>query len=119
MYKIAAVGDRESVLVYKAFGMETVPASSSAEASSAIKRLADEEYTIIFLTEQLAVQMPELIAKYADRVSPAIILIPGSQGSLGIGMSAISAAVEQAVGADIFASSDAGRMENDEKRKDS
>ena len=109
MYRIAAVGDRESVLAYKAFGMETVPASTPEEASAAIKRLAEEDFTIIFLTEQLAVQLPELLAKYADQVSPAIIMIPGSKGSLGIGMEAISAADEQAVGADKFASSDAGK----------
>ena len=51
MYRIAAVGDRESVLAYKAFGMETVPASTPEEASAAIKRVAEEDFTVIFLTE--------------------------------------------------------------------
>ena len=100
MYKIGAVGDRESVLAFKAFGLETVPADTAEEARDAIRRMEDEEFSIIFLTEQLAEGRPELLAEYAEKPSPAI---PGSKGSLGIGMAAISAAVEKAVGADIFA----------------
>ena len=103
MYKIGAVGDRESVLAFKAFGLETVPADTPEEAKNAIRRMEDEEFSIIFLTEQLAEGLPELITEYAEKPSPAVIMIPGSKGSLGIGMAAISAAVEKAVGADIFA----------------
>ena len=105
MYKVAAVGDRESILAFKAFGFDTVPADSPAEAAAALKQLADAEYAIIYLTEQLAVEIPEELAKYAQQPMPAIILIPGGKGSLGVGMAAISSAVEKAVGADIFAGS--------------
>ena len=37
-----------------------------------------------------------------DQVTPAIILIPGKEGPLGIGMKNITSAVERAVGADIL-----------------
>ena len=42
------------------------------------------------------------IARYQDALTPAIILIPGKEGSLGIGMANIKTAVERAVGADIL-----------------
>ena len=44
----------------------------------------------------------EEIARYQDALTPAIILIPGKEGSLGIGMANIKTAVERAVGADIL-----------------
>ena len=39
--------------------------------------------------------------KYKDRLTPAVILIPGKGGSLGLAGHALQAAVERAVGADI------------------
>ena len=42
------------------------------------------------------------IDKYKDMAIPAIILIPGRDGSLGIGMKNVSRSVERAVGADIL-----------------
>ena len=42
------------------------------------------------------------IARYKDELTPAIILIPGKDGSLGIGMANVKSAVERAVGADIL-----------------
>ena len=40
--------------------------------------------------------------KYKDALTPAIILIPGREGSLGIGKNNIQRAIERAVGADIL-----------------
>ena len=45
--------------------------------------------------------MPDEIAKYDDKPSPAVILIPGKGGSLGVAQKALQSAVERAVGADI------------------
>ena len=54
------------------------------------------------MTEQLAAQLPAEIARYKDALTPAIVLIPGKEGSLGIGMDNVKTAVERAVGADIL-----------------
>lgn len=62
----------------------------------------DGETAIIYLTEQFAEQMQDEVKKYKDMVTPAIILIPGKSGSLGIGMKNITDSVERAVGADIL-----------------
>ena len=51
---------------------------------------------------QFAEQMQDEVKKYKDMVTPAIILIPGKSGSLGIGMKNITDSVERAVGADIL-----------------
>ena len=46
--------------------------------------------------------MQEEIDRYKDRLTPAVILIPGKEGSLGIGMENVKKSVERAVGADIL-----------------
>lgn len=103
MFKIAVLGDRESVLGFKALGLDVHSAETPAEARKTLHALAkDGETAIIYLTEQYAAEMPDEIAKYKDQVTPAIILIPGKAGSLGIGMKNITDSVERAVGADIF-----------------
>ena len=103
MYKIAVLGDRESVMGFKALGLEVITAEDSVSAKEILHEKAkDPEYAIIYITEQLAAEIPDEIDKYKDRLTPAIILIPGKAGSLGIGMENISSSVERAIGADIL-----------------
>ena len=102
MYKIAVLGDSDSVLGFKALGLEVCPVSTAEEGRAALHRLAKENYAILYMTEQLASQLKADVARYQDALTPAIILIPGKEGSLGIGMANIKTAVERAVGADIL-----------------
>lgn len=102
MYKIAVLGDRESVMGFKALGFETFPAASGDEARYILSRLAKGDYAVVYITEQLASDIEDEISKYKDSLTPAIILIPGKDGTLGIGMRAVHSAVERAVGADIL-----------------
>lgn len=102
MYKIAVMGDRDSVLGFRALGLEVFPCQEAAEARRTLHTLARTDYAVIYMTEQLAAQIPSEIERYKDNVTPAIILIPGRSGSLGLGSSALQSAVERAVGADIL-----------------
>ena len=102
MYKIAVLGDSDSVLGFRALGLEACPVSTPEEGREALHRMARENYAIIYITEQLASQIPAEITRYQDALTPAVILIPGKEGSLGIGMNNVKNAVERAVGADIL-----------------
>ncbi len=102
MYKIAVLGDSDSILGFKALGLDVFPVESVDKAKSTLHRLAKETYAIVYLTEQLAAHMDEELARYKDELTPAIILIPGKEGSLGIGMANVKKSVERAVGADIL-----------------
>ena len=102
MYRIAVIGDPDSVLGFKALGMEVCPAEDVEHGREALNRMARENYAIIYMTEQLASQLKHDIDRYKDALTPAIILIPGKEGSLGIGMANVTNAVERAVGADIL-----------------
>lgn len=101
-YRIAVLGDRESVLGFKALGLDVFPAETVENAKRTLLQLAKENYAVIYLTEQLAQYMPEELARYKDDLTPAIILIPSKEGSLGIGMANVKKSVERAVGADIL-----------------
>ena len=102
MYKIAVLGDQDSVLGFKALGLDVYPAESVEAGRETLHRLAREDYAIVYLTERLAAGLEPEIARYKDDLTPAIILIPGKDGSLGIGMAQVKKSVERAVGADIL-----------------
>ena len=102
MYKIAVMGDRDSIMGFMALGFETRSVDNPETAKKELHRMAKEDYAIIYMTEQLAAQIPDEINRYRKALTPAIILIPGKEGSLGIGISQVKDIVERAVGADIL-----------------
>ena len=104
MLKIAVVGGAETVMGFKALGLEACPVAHTEEARETLRRLTkdSEDYAIIYVEENLAQELQHEIDKFKDVPKPAIILIPGKSGSLGIGMKNITDSVERAVGADIL-----------------
>ncbi|MDP4109369.1 MAG: V-type ATP synthase subunit F [Bacillota bacterium] len=102
MYKIAVIGDRESVLGFKALGLDVFFAEDAEDARETISRISKENYAVIYITESLASPLASEIARFKDSPVPAVILIPGKEGSLGLGLTAVHKAVERAVGADIL-----------------
>ena len=104
MLKIAVVGGAETVIGFKALGLEACPVANAEEARETLRRLTrdSEDYAIIYIEENLASELQREIDRYKDTPKPAIILIPGREGSLGLGQSALKAAVERAVGSDIL-----------------
>lgn len=100
--KIGVVGDKDSVLAFKALGIDVFPVVGDDEARKTVDRLAKNDYAVIFVTEQVAVGIEETIERYTREVLPAVILIPSNQGTLNIGMKRISDNVEKAVGVNIL-----------------
>ena len=102
MYKIAVIGDRESVYGFSSLGIDIYPAYSGDEAKSLIDKLAEESYAVIYITEALAKEASDIIEKYSRVITPAIILIPGVSGNTGEGMSSVMKSIERAVGSAIL-----------------
>ena len=102
MYKIAVMGDRDSVMGFKVLGLDVFPVTDPEEGRKTLHRLAREPYAIIYITEQLAARITEEISRYKDQLTPAVILIPGKDGASGNGLMSVRKAVERAVGADIL-----------------
>lgn len=102
MYKIGVIGDKDSILGFKALGIAVFPITDPVSAGRKLQELAKDEYAIIFVTEQVAKEINEYINLYKNSVLPAIILIPSNQGSLGIGIAQVKQSVEKAIGSDIL-----------------
>ena len=104
MLKIAVIGAPETVMGFKALGLESCPVANAEEARKTLRHLArdSEDYAIIYVEEQLAQEIQPEIDRYKDVPTPAIILIPGREGPVGLGQKALKDAVERAVGSDIL-----------------
>lgn len=102
MYKIAVMGDRDSIYGFAAVGLEPFPMTDAEEAAAKLKELCEGPYAVIYITEALAAKLEREIAHYSERRLPAIILIPGVSGNTGKGIQAVKRSVEQAVGSDII-----------------
>lgn len=102
MYKIGVIGDKDSVLGFMAVGFKVFAADDVSQAAKLLKQLANEDFAVIYITENLAFRMEDDIARYKDKPIPAVIVIPGKDGTTGYGMTNLKKSVERAVGADIL-----------------
>ncbi len=101
-YKIAVIGDKDSILGFKTIGVETFSVTNSEAALAALKKIVAEEYGVVFITEELARDLQDIIGDLNRRFLPAVVLIPNSRGTLGLGIEQIRKNVEKAIGADIL-----------------
>ncbi|NLB80467.1 MAG: V-type ATP synthase subunit F [Clostridiaceae bacterium] len=106
MYRIGIIGDRESVLSFKAVGFDVADTVDSEQAHIAFADFVSKNYAIIFVTEKIAQLISAKIEEHKDNPYPAVIVIPDNRGSNGMGMNAIKKSVERAVGADILFNTD-------------
>lgn len=105
MYKIAVIGSPDSVVGFRALGLDTYPVTGAQEARHTLREITkrtEDPYVIVYLEETLAEPILDDIRKYNELPSPAVILIPGRDGPIGIGQNALQQAVEKAVGTNIL-----------------
>lgn len=101
MYKIAVIGDRDSVYGFAALGLETYFETDPHSAVKKIKKLDADGCAVIYITEELYSRMGDEVLKFAEKPLPALIPIPGVSGNTGIGMKALNDAVIKAVGSEV------------------
>jgi len=105
--KIAVIGDKDCVLAFMAVGVETYGVTTGEEANVLFRKMTkDGDYAVIFITEDIAAQIPDTLAILKKQTYPAVIPIPSSHGSNGFGMTGIKKDVEKAVGADVLFNKD-------------
>ena len=109
MYKLAVVGDKDSIISFKVLGVDVYPIdfiSDTEELTNRIKKVLEhlvaKEYGIIFITEEYAKYSKKVIDRYKAQTLPMITLIPSNRGSLNIGMSKIEKKKKKAIGTNIL-----------------
>ena len=100
--KMAVIGDKDSVMLFKAVGIDVFYETDGEKANRQIKQLAREGYGVIYLTETLYPLCADAIETFKPEPYPAIIPIPDVHGSQGTGIRNLKGYVETAVGVDIL-----------------
>ncbi|MFC1733646.1 V-type ATP synthase subunit F [candidate division KSB1 bacterium] len=110
---MAIIGPRETILGFKALGLEPVYATDPKEAVEHLFSLKREKvdidgetknkYAIVFILEELAREVTaDDYKKLSADPLPAIIPLPGHLGTTGYGLQKLKSIVEKAVGMDIL-----------------
>lgn len=101
--KIAAFGEKDVMLIFKAIGIEIFPVNKNLKLEEQLEKLVKEGYAIIFITENVALEVNALIKKYMNRTLPSIVVIPGLGKKENFAMELLRQAVVRAMGVDLFA----------------
>lgn len=101
-YKIGIVGNRDAILPFRMIGFETFPVTDPQQAINTLRMLARDDFGIIYLTEDIATEIPDTISYYDSQLTPAVILLPTHKGSIGLGLQRVQDNVEKAVGQNIL-----------------
>jgi len=102
MYKIGLIGDRDTIMGFRALGLDTYEVITREDTIEAMNQVMNNDYALIFMTERIFALIPDLLREYRDRSLPVINIIPDNRGNLGLGMKRLRSMVEKAVGADIL-----------------
>lgn len=98
--KTAIIGDGDSVLAFKAVGVDAFSVSDFSQARDLIKKIA-KDYKIIFITDVLIKDLQDVVKKYLAVPYPVIISVPSKAGSNGYGMETIKKNMEKALGTNV------------------
>lgn len=102
MYKIALVGNRETIIGFKLLGVSLFPTTKKDEAVEILDKLAKEEYAVIFVTEDIACQIIEEIEILQKTSFTSITIIPNKLEKKYLGLKILRRNIEKAIGTDIL-----------------
>ena len=102
MYGVAIIGDRDSVIGFRALGMTVFEADDPDLAGEKLRQLVQQRYAVIYVTEILAEYHHEYLQSLRSQKLPAVIPIPSLTGSTGLGMRQVRESVRRAVGMDLI-----------------
>ena len=100
--KIAAVGEKDAILVFKALGMDVFFATEADKIKKTILDLEEQGYSIIFITENEAIKVEAFLRTFDSKPYPVILSVPdgrsGTQEEGGFAIQKIIKNMERAVG---------------------
>lgn len=99
--KMAIVGDGDSILAFKAGGLDAYAVDDVEKGKQLLKNIS-KDYQIIFIIDKLASGLDDVLKKYVESAYPIIIPIPSEAGSNGYGMEVLKREMERALGVDIL-----------------
>ena len=101
--KIAAFGEKDVMLIFKAIGIEVFPVSKNSRPEEQLEKLVKEGYAVIFITENVALKINATVKKYMNKTLPSNVVIPGLGKKENFAVDLLRQAVVRAMGVDLFA----------------
>lgn len=102
MYKIALIGNRDTIIGFKLLGVSLFPTTNKDEAVEILNKLGKEKYAVIFVTEEIACQMLEEIEILQKIFFASISIIPSKLEKKKLGLKILRKNIEKAIGTDIL-----------------
>ncbi len=104
--KVAVIGEKQIVTAFRAIGFSTFFADTPLAATDILRSLVkDGSYMVIYITEDIAEGMNEVLEALKNRPYPIVVPLPSLSKS-GYGMECIKKDVERAIGVDILFNKD-------------
>ncbi len=110
-YNIAIVGPSDTVSGFKALGVEAFPAVNAEEVLEQLRAIKQQttdpestkKYAIVCVIEDLVATVDQAeYAKVVEGPLPAVVLLPGPEGSQGFAINRLRGLAEKAVGSAII-----------------
>jgi len=101
MGKTAIIGSGDSVLAFQAGGVEAFPVQGEQQARETLRRLA-KTHSVIFLTDELAKPLKDLIDRMNESPYPIVISVPSATGESEFAVQRMKEQMERALGVDIL-----------------
>lgn len=111
MYNVAIIGPKDIISGFKALGVTPFTANDGDEALAILKNIkkdidegtADKRFATVIIIESIAQHIPvEEMDKITNGALPAIVALPGLEGSQGAGVAKLKRLAERAIGSDIL-----------------
>mgnify|MGYP005755375163 CR=1 FL=1 len=99
--ELAVIARGESALAFKAAGVDAYYAQGEDKIRELFKRLA-KSYKVIFVTDDIAELLDDLIKRMLERPYPVIVPVPNENGKSEYAEKQIAEETERALGVDIF-----------------
>lgn len=101
-YKIGFIGEKDSIYAFGMLGMDVYFVTESRQVRPIIRDLEEDEYGVIFLTQTMAEEIPQVLDEYDEKFLPAIIVIPNEVDADSLGLERIQEKVKKAIGQNIL-----------------
>ncbi len=101
-HKIGVLGEHDSISGFRALGLSVREAADADEAEQVLNQWADEDYAVIFITEELAEMMGPRLAAWRLRYLPAVTIIPSARRQAWLGGLELRTAIRKATGIDMI-----------------
>ena len=101
--KVAIIGNENIVLPLKSLGIEIFNIATQRDGEEILARIRNEEngnnnYAVIFITSDWLKKLETEIAKFKNKILPAIISLPSPTEKQGATLAGLEKMMERAIG---------------------